>query len=218
MTALNIEQVEMLNKKAQQLNAQRQQMIGAQESARQTFDKSTFAYKQKYGVTLDDSNLQQEYNTVSTQMQTEYEALNSAILNIESGEYKNQGQVAQPVAQQPVQPPVQQFAQTPPPVNADVLAQINNQQLPPVQQFGGFAQPPVSPIQQPVVPVAPTQTTFVPPIVPTQHAQSAQDVQPTEDVSEQAFAPAGWGAPAQDVNQNFNNILGTPAPSGKQFS
>lgn len=209
--SVNIQMVEQLNKKAQQLNANRQKLIGMKESAKAAYDKAVFAYKQKYGVDLDDTNLQQEYDAVSAQLQAEYEELNKLILSIESGEYKNvnkQGSVqSQPVSQQqmvvqsqlqsqgvvqpntfvqsPVQPHVQPQVQ--PHVQPQVQPQVQQQAQPFGQQFGQpFGQPFGQQVVQPQ-----TQT-------PTQ--QSFSD----EDVSEQPFTPQGWG----DPNKNFANILG----------
>lgn len=211
---LNKEHVEQLNRKAQQLNAERQRSIGMKESARQAYEKAVFLYEQKYGVKLDDTNLQQEYNTVSTKMQEEYDELNKMILSIESGEYKAQHQPSVPLVEtirqensgvvhqptQPVQPQVQQQAQ-----------QALMQQ--PQQQFASPTPPTAQQFQQ----QAPVQQSFNPQQfnVPQQPVQQTGAQQ--EDVSEQAFTPQGWGTPQKDLNQNFQNIMDGSNNSGTRF-
>lgn len=92
--AVNLQMVEQLNRKSTQLNAQRQQQIGKREATRNAYDRAILAYKQKYGVSIDDTNLQSECNAVQKQLEDDYNTLNQAILNIESGQYKIEQQQA----------------------------------------------------------------------------------------------------------------------------
>lgn len=85
---VNLQMVEQLNRKSTMLNAQRQQEIGRQQATRNAYDKAVLAYKQKYGVEITDANIQQECNLVQAQLDKDYNELNQAILNIESGQYK----------------------------------------------------------------------------------------------------------------------------------
>lgn len=190
---VTVEQVEALNSKAQQLNTQRQRLEGMRDSARQAYDKALFAYKQKYGVQLDDTNLQDEYNTVSQKLQSDFENLNSQVQSIESGAYKTN--VQRPSLQesstsaQPAQAPVQ------------TQAQPNVAQQPaPNQHFG--AQPTGS------APSAPSALGGVPqsgaPVNTSPNNTGDQDT----DVSEQSHTPEGWGAPKRNLNNDFSNIMG----------
>lgn len=86
--SIDIQQIELLNKKAQQLNAERQKLLGMQQSAREAFEKAVLLYKKKYGVDLDDTNIQQEYQRVLAKLKEDYENLKNKIIEIESGEYK----------------------------------------------------------------------------------------------------------------------------------
>jgi hypothetical protein len=45
---------------------------------------------------------------------------------------------------------------------------------------------------------------------------TATPLQPTQDVSEQSFQPAGWGTPNKDLDQNFTHIMGSGTQFGKQ--
>jgi hypothetical protein len=86
--SVNLQMVEELNRKSQQLNAQRQQQIGRQEATRNAYEKAVLAYQQKYGVLITEANLQQECNAVQMQLEKDYNALNESITNIETGKYK----------------------------------------------------------------------------------------------------------------------------------
>jgi len=84
---LDVKMVEELNKKAVILNSERQRKLGALEAAKEAYERAVSAYKQKYGVVLDDTNLQEEYDAVFAQMQKEYTAQCALISNIESGKH-----------------------------------------------------------------------------------------------------------------------------------
>lgn len=193
---ITIEQVEALNAKAQKLNAERQRLIGVRDSARQAYDKAVFAYGQKYGVALDDSNLQQEYNTVSAKLQADFEALQTQVQFIESGDYKNLSPQP-PTLQTPAAPPV--ATQTAPltsaaPAGTTPAAPAGSAPAIATQLFG------TAPLTAPVQ---------VPQAAPTDTAPAA----PAEDISEQPFTPSGWGSP-DALNKNFEDILGR---SGVKF-
>jgi len=86
---LNVQMVESLNKKAAALNADRQRKIGAQEAAKEAYERAVYAYAQKYGVTLDDTNLQNEYDFVVKKLEREYEAQRELINSIENKTYSS---------------------------------------------------------------------------------------------------------------------------------
>lgn len=213
---VNVQMIEQLNKKAQFLNAERQKMLGRRESARSAFDKAVFAYQQKYGVTLDDTNLQQEYDKVSSQTQADYDSLNSLILSIESGEYKKDILVPQQqvplVQQQFVQPVVQQFNSINDTQATPVITeqQVEEHIAPKAANIGAealsqalLASQNQQPVQQPFNPFA-------------QASQPVAPVKKEEDVSEQTFKPSGWGQMDKPLNQNFADILGG-SPTGLKF-
>jgi len=238
---INVQMIEQLNQKAKSLNSTRERLLGQQEAARTAYEKAVLLYKQKYGVELDDTNLQQEYDAVKAKLEAEYEKLNSLILSIESGEYRNNAPAAvipdtgtasaasassQPQAQSQVQPQAQpqaqpQFgqpnvmfgAQTPPQGGVASAASMaqGQQAAPTVGVFGGFAQPQGG---QPMNPSIGQQV--------GQAGQSAPQVQQSdnseEDPSERPFTPKGWGLPnaganvQQTINNNFKSILGGGSP------
>lgn len=285
---LNKEYADNLNRKAQQLNAERQKMIGKRESASLAFSKAVKAYSLKYGVTLDDTNLSEEYQSVSETRTKELEDLAKQINIIESGEYRNntssegvavqndlpstgfnQEVVTQPVQQeldntqqqvqqqQTFEQPVHQPAFPTPPVQQQQTFQQPNQpqtnfQQPvqqqqqtsqqPVNQQQNFGQQqtifdtPAQPVQQqqqfgqqnnqqqtfeqpnqqpfnapnptfgqPAFPVPPVNNNVIP------EAPQQLGVAQNEDVSEQAFAPAGWGEKPKDANDTFKSIAGNEA-------
>ena len=86
---IDLKEIERLNKRAQQLNAERQKLIGKQEAAKSEFDKAILLYEQKYGKKLDFNNLQEEYIMVSEDLKNKYKVLEEQIRVIETGEYKN---------------------------------------------------------------------------------------------------------------------------------
>ena len=203
--SVNLEQVKQMNQRATFLNGERQRILGMKESAKKSYDNAIAMYKERYGVELTDENLQAEYNTVSAMVQQEVEQLGSLIQSIESGEYKNraveQTPVATPQPTQPVQTPPQQTFTQP---QADNFA---GQQA----QVSPFGQPTQQPIATPQANVQNVQGTL--PSQPANIGQfsapaftipSSQLTQASEDVSEQAFTPQGWG----DPNADFSKILG----------
>lgn len=228
--SLDIQQVENLNRKAQQLNANRQQTIGMQQAAKQAYDKAVFAYEQKYGVKLDDTNLQQEYNTVHAEVEKSFNELNQLVVSIENGEFTQQAtptitqntapiqtQQAQPVPQaQPVQQQANPFgaqqvnsfgAQT-----SQATTQVSNVEEAPKQEEQPqyrtvspelLAQASMGAMNQ-QVPNIPTGAPTIPTSIPTPAPVVPSAPQQAVDPSEQPFAPQGWGTP--NINQQFENI------------
>lgn len=216
--SLDIQQVEQLNRRAQALNAERQQKLGMQQAARQAYEKAVAAYKAKYGVELDDTNLQQEYDEVHAQTERDFNRLNELIRAIENGEYtvqvtpsitQNTEPIKTEVSQSQVPGSQSQFSpqsQEQPQVQSQVQPQVQAQ----APVFGESAQPTTSGQQQyhtvssdvlnqASMGAMTQQVPTPPPITP-----------PTPDTvaepSEQAFTPQGWGTPSPDINQTFTNI------------
>lgn len=200
--AFSLQEIEALNAKASSLNLERQRLLGQQESAQRTYERSVEAYKQKYGVDLSDVNLQAEYNSVAEKVQKDAEHTAELIVAIQRGDYKK----VEPVAgEAPVAPTAAPVAQT-----------IPDAPVP------GFGQAPVaapvqeSPvIQAPVAPVAQPQTqpqTATPPVQPPMSFGFGAPPETVVPEEEKPFAPVGWGttAPAQGdaINQQFGAILG----------
>lgn len=233
--SLDIQQVESLNRKAQGLNSNRQQAIGMQQAAKQAYERAIYAYEQKYGIKLDDTNLQQEYNTVRTDLETSFTELNTLVTSIENGEHtpqatqtvvQNTAPIQQTQPQQtgafgvPNQPPTQgQSAQQQMPTFGAQTGRLgvttpNTVGVPtgatPLTNNGESAQyTPVSPelLAQASMNAMHQQA---PSITPPPIVQPAPPVAPSQvegtDPSEQAFTPPGWGTSAPDINQNFANI------------
>jgi hypothetical protein len=222
MVQVNVKQVEDLNKKAQFMNGERNKQIGQQEAARQAYEKAIFAYKTKFGIQLDDTNLQQEFNDVSTKLNSDFEAQNMLILSIESGEYRNQQQTAVTIPAQQTQ--TVQIPQNDQQVQLSQGQQVQNTQQveQTIQAINTFAPTPEAEPQRVYIdPSLITQTTPPQPTfgfgqpAPTQaqpeNAQTGglqQNTDDKQDVSEQPFTPTGWGAPTKDINANFQNLMG----------
>lgn len=204
--AVNVQQVEMLNQKAQRLNSERQKLIGMKESARQSYDKAVFAYQQKYGVHLDDTNLQQEYNAVNTQLQQDYEVLNKLVLSIESGEYKNQAQQSAmqstPVAQTNTFQPNASYA---PPTQSNVQAQTQ----PATQAFGQQAQSPTA---------SPSYNAFGTQASGVATESSNEPIPPKATLSPEALAQVITQTQSQKPAEipNFENPFGSQTPQQNQ--
>lgn len=135
---VTLQMVEDLNRRSASLNSKRQQQLGMYEASRQAYEKAVMAYKAKYGVVVDDTNIQQEYNNVKAQLEADYNRVNAQIVSIETGEYKK---AVQPVAQA-VQKPAQ--------ANVDAIQGQVNQ-----MQNGGVAPQQVAPqpVAQPQAPI-----------------------------------------------------------------
>ncbi len=91
---LDIREIEELNRKAKILNSQREQSIGRQTVAKNQYQEAVREYKEKYGVELNTSNLEQEYLNVQNEVIKDTNDLKKTILSIEDGSYKNNIQTA----------------------------------------------------------------------------------------------------------------------------
>lgn len=186
--SINVQEIEMLNKKVQILNEQRQKILGMKEQAKLEYEKAVSAYKMKYGVELTPENLQVEYNNENAKLQEDAQKLKEMITNIESGVYKQSTNIGvTPQADASVNPQyqVQQNENIVPMSSpASFVQMTNNAQVQP--QVG------VNNVQSASVPVQPTQCTG--------------ETQADEDVSEAVFTPQGWGIPNKsNINANYTN-------------
>lgn len=223
--AFDVTQVDALNQKIQRLNSERQRAIGLQQAATQAYDKSVYAYGQKWGVQVDDTNIQQEYNAVHEELVSQFNSVNKLVQDIESGVYQpqvtptlveNNTSIAQQAQQQQAQ---QAFVQ--PTVAQQAMQQVPQQQQTfqqtPQQEFEHRqvptdlqAQAAMSAMTQ-QVPVTPQQGTFgqvstpSTPSTPTMPNPS-QTGQQALDPSEQSFTPEGWGGQSTNINTTFSDI------------
>lgn len=81
--------IEQLNKEAKMLNAQREQMIGKKEMAEKAYKESVIEYMSTYGVQITTANVEEEYARVEKEVKENIEKLKANILSIKNGEYKN---------------------------------------------------------------------------------------------------------------------------------
>lgn len=81
---LDVRFLEELNKKVKFLNDERQKLIGKRDAAREAFEKSLKEYNEKYGVTLQESNLEEELKKVELELQQQANELVQKIQEIES--------------------------------------------------------------------------------------------------------------------------------------
>lgn len=215
--ALDITQVEALNQKIQRLNSERQQKIGMQQAATQAYEKSVYAYGQKWGVQVDDTNIQQEYNAVHEDLVTQFNSVNKMVQDIESGAYQPQvtptlvenntsiqQQAQQQASAQPTFAPSNQVQQ-PQQVQQQTFPQTTQQESEHRQVPSGLqAQAAMSAMTQ-QVPV--TSQPMNPGMIPTPPVQTPNPVgQQPLDPSEQSFAPEGWGGQPTNINNTFEAI------------
>lgn len=229
--SLDIQQVESLNRKAQTLNSDRQQKIGMQQAAKQAYERAVYAYEQKYGVKLDDTNLQQEYNSVRSDLETAFTELNTLVTSIENGEHTAQPtpsvvQSNAPLQQAPTpqaQPQTGAFgAPTQPQQFNSMGAQTGRMQtatpnasaVPSEEEPSQYravspellAQASMGAMNQQVPTIDSTPPIGTPTPIPTPTPISVPTQGQATSPSEQAFTPAGWGSPTPDINQQFANI------------
>ena len=88
MANINLDAIKKLNEVARQKNEERLRLKGAVDSAKNNYDEAVSAYASKYGVSLDGTNIQDEYYKVSSDLADAYAKLQSDIEYIESGIYK----------------------------------------------------------------------------------------------------------------------------------
>lgn len=86
---MEIAHIEQLNKKAQELNYERQRNLGAIEQSKKKYEEGIKAYAEKYGVQLTAETLEAEYAKVKAEVEQKAAELEKQIAYIESGEYKN---------------------------------------------------------------------------------------------------------------------------------
>lgn len=194
--ALDVQQVEQLNRKAQQLNSDRQQKIGMHQAAQQSYDRAVLAYEQKYGVKLDDTNLQSEYNGVHTQLEQSYKELNDTVIKIENGDFTQHAEPSVSQNNQAVQVGAQtQYAQQTPTITPDAVQQAM-QQATSVPIAGATAIPNIGfGAQQ-----TPQQTFTAPPVLPQNNVGGIEQAP-----ADKPFTPTSWGT-APDINQQFSGI------------
>lgn len=213
--AFDITQVDSLNNKIQQLNSERQRKIGLQQAAHQSYERAVFAYEQKWGVKVDDTNIQQEYNTVHEDLVNQYTNVSKMVTDIESGVYQQQvtptlventapiqthtQTATTAVPSSPMQQQQQAFPQT-------AQQESEHRQVPTNLQ----AQAAMGAVQQqvPTTPQNAPQQAFsqVPTPTPVPFVQSPNPVgQQQLDPSEQSFAPEGWGT-QPNINTTFEGI------------
>ena len=233
---VNLQHIEAVNNKAKQLNQVRQQKIGIQQAASQAYERLVKAYELKYGVPIDDTTIQSEYNKVQEDVQKQYDELSKHIADIENGVYNTttppQGLVQKEIdttqpTQQAVQPaqqvvqstqqftqPTQQFTQ--PPTQFGTVVQQTETEVRTVDpslnvqaSLGAMAQqaPPPQPPNAPVFGATPTAPQQQQVVPPVQQSVGASQQSTESDVSEQPFTPSGW-----DLNSTFTSING-----GKPF-
>ena len=102
---VNLEAIKNLNEVARVKNEERLRLKGAVDEAKKSYDNAVAAYATKYGVQLDSSNIQAEFDKVSTELSTAYAKLQSDIEYIESGKYKEKA-VEETVVEPAVEAPV----------------------------------------------------------------------------------------------------------------
>lgn len=84
---VSVEQVNSLNAKIKALNEERHRKLGMLESAKQRYTAVTASYATKYGVQLNDQNLQAEYDKVALDVTSAYTNLFAIVDSIEKGTF-----------------------------------------------------------------------------------------------------------------------------------
>ena len=101
---VNLEAIKNLNEVARVKNEERLRLKGAVDEAKKSYDNAVAAYAAKYGVQLDNTNIQAEFNKVSTELSEAYAKLQSDIEYIESGKYKEKAvdETVEPAVEAPI--------------------------------------------------------------------------------------------------------------------
>ena len=81
---------EQLNSDVTRLNNERSKLEGMRESALASYEKAVKAYEEKYGVKLDESNIQAEYNNVFAHTKGAVLDLQEKVESIKRGDYKSE--------------------------------------------------------------------------------------------------------------------------------
>lgn len=82
--------LEELNKKVKYLNDERQKLMGKRDAAKEAFEKALKEYSEKYGLNLQESDLENELKRVELELQQQAQLLMQKIQEIEG---KLQGNV-----------------------------------------------------------------------------------------------------------------------------
>lgn len=199
-----IKHITELNTKANQLNVERQKLIGASEQAQRQYDECVQAYCKKYGVTLTADNLLEEYEKVKTGVENAAKELERQIDYIEKGEYKTVTPTT-PVTVTGTDGAQVTAAVSAPeyvPTSVPVINQDNNGVA---TQATAGSQPVVQGFGQP----APAQQFAAAPVV--QPTQAEPVVQPKQ--AEPVIQPQGFGQPVQAEPVVQPQGFGQPAPA-----
>lgn len=85
-----IQYITELNQKAEKLNKQREQALGAMQAAENRFIMMAKQYEQIYGTVITKDNLEDEYSKVKAETQEKAKILAQQIEKIETGKYKSE--------------------------------------------------------------------------------------------------------------------------------
>ncbi|MNL91161.1 hypothetical protein D3C81_08910 [compost metagenome] len=87
MTKISVQDVEKLNAQIARQNSDATRKEGAKQEIEKTYKKAIMSYAQKYGIELNDANLQTEYNKVYSAMVDDYNISSKKVADIQSGAY-----------------------------------------------------------------------------------------------------------------------------------
>lgn len=85
--SIAMSELQALNESAKALNDKRLRDLGAKNAASEAYNEKVKQYATKYGVTLDDSNLKQEFDSVTADIVNQATTLKETVDYINSGEY-----------------------------------------------------------------------------------------------------------------------------------
>lgn len=181
-----LELVQNSNARAKQLNNERLVAQGKLATDQQNYERSVEEYQTKYGITLDDTNLNAEKDVVKSNLFEAYQHQHHLIRRIENGEYE----VAKPIIHPSNADKVDESGNlkegyapvttarvgvatgVEPNAVQDVQAPVAQQPTPVAQQSAPVVQQPI-PQQAPVVPQQPAPVAQQP-APPTQHEGQPQ--------------------------------------------
>lgn len=201
--AVDITLIQSLNQRAKQSNSDRSRLLGQKEVAQRQFDQGVAAYKAKYGVDLSTVSIEAEYAAEVERVNSEAQALQQQLADIESGAYKTKlpAGVA-PTHPAQAQPQAQPQAQSP---GTTIVGEVTGEQA---KQFmeassagasGAVGTTPASQTPPPTQPQAQPQSQpqQAPPPAPEQPAQG----KPSWMTGAGAVTGAGAGAETPQPDQ-----------------
>lgn len=90
MNGINMEEINALNEKAKQFQEARQKALWESENSVKAFNEAVQAYQAKWGISIDDTNIQAEHDYLVASATADAERTRAQIQAIEAGNYERE--------------------------------------------------------------------------------------------------------------------------------